>query len=669
MSIEVNLSIADEWQGIQIIAGTQLVPRKAVAELIENSIDAGAKHILVVREKLRGETILRIQDDGRGVDHCEDAGKLIYSDDIATNLSRIPTHICDSIKRKQEAKDKKGVIGEYGIGILGFWRLGQTFHLRSRTSGSDTYTLIMECQKRSARVEKAKEPMAKAGTEVTIIGLFDTTKRLLSAQRLGDYLARELRGRLLDTGTEIEIEDKLPGGGKIRVQPMPFSGERLSDFPEAVTQTGQVANLELYMNFAATSSEPAQVGLYRKGTRLVPNLIELEDLQHEPWTLNILEGKVEYPYLSTSPATRTGVATDKDFAELVSALKNIEPIIIKQIKQRQKELREEQKSEFVDFLKDAFKRIFRDLPEEYEFFKGPKTKPPPPLKLGPLAKVEIVPGSIAIVLGSRWQFTAEPTDENDYTVREGVTFLWDLSPEIGELRGKDKKTCEVVAGKKPGEATLSVEVRQGTHSAHSKAELRVVEHCGELSTVTVLPRVGVVWRAYSRNLTTTCTDEEGIHIPSVKVQWLCPPTHGIFSSIAGLKATFQAKSDAPLGSMTVKVTAKTQNKQLEGSSTLYITVPQKVGDKFPPPIPLREPLSSWRSRWDPDGFQLYVNYEHPDYKRAEREGIVKGYIALLYAKELVLMSFGKTSSPSDLLERLVEVETHLFPLILRELSS
>jgi hypothetical protein len=121
--------------------------------------------------------------------------------------------------------------------------------------------------------------------------------------------------------------------------------------------------------------------------------------------------------------------------------------------------------------------------------------------------------------------------------------------------------------------------------------------------------------------------------------------------------------------MTVKVTAKTQNKQLEGSSTLYITVPQKVGDKFPPPIPLREPLSSWRSRWDPDGFQLYVNYEHPDYKRAEREGIVKGYIALLYAKELILMSFGKTSSPSDLLERLVEVETHLFPLILRELSS
>jgi hypothetical protein len=666
MSIEGNLSIGDEWQAIQFIAAGQLNPRKAVAELIENSIDAGAKHILVVREKLRGETLLRIQDDGRGVDHCEDAGKFIYSDDIATNLSRIPTHICDSIKRKLDAQAREKVIGEFGIGILGFWALGQSFHLRSRTSRSDTYSLIMERQKRSFRVEKAKERMAEAGTEVAIIGLLDTTKRLLSAQRLGDYLAREIRDRLLGTGTEIEIEDKLPGGGKVHVEPMPFSGEHLSDFTEVVTKSGRVANLELYMNFASTSSEPAQVGLYRKGTRLVPNLTDLDDLQREPWTLNILEGKVEYPFLSTSPATRTGVARDEHFAELVSALNSIETIITKQIKQRQKELREEQESELVDFLKDAFKKAFRDL-TEYEFFKGPK--PPTPPKPGPLSKVEIVPSSIAIVSGSRWQFTAEPTDENDYNVREDVTFLWGLSPQIGELHGKEKKTCEVVAGKKPGKATVSVEVRQGARSAHSTAEVKVVEQSGELSTVTVLPRVCMVWRGYSRNLTTTCTDDEGIHIPSVAVQWLCPPTHGTFSSIAGLKATFQAKADAPLGAMTVKAIAKIRNKQLEGSSTLYITVPQKVGEKFPPYILSPEPLSSWRSRWDPDSFQLKINSEHPDHKRAKQEGAVKEYIAMLYAKELVLINFGKTSTPSDLLERLVEVESRLFPVIRRDLSG
>ena len=666
MSIEGNLSIGDEWQGIQIIAGTQVNPQKAVAELIENSIDAHAKHILIVREKLRGKTILRIQDDGTGVNHYKEGEKVIPSDDIATNLEYIPTHICDSIKRKLDAQAREKNIGEYGIGILGFWALGQSFHLRSRTSRSDTYSLIMEREKNSWQVEKAKEPMAEAGTDVTIIGLLDTTKRLLSSQRLANYLARELRGRLLDIGTEIEIEDKLPGGGKVRVEPMPFSGEHLSDFPEVVTKSGHVAELELYMNFSATSSEPAQVGLYRKGTRLVPNLTDLDELQHEPWTLNILEGKVECPWLSTSPATRTGVARDDHFAELVSALNSIETVITKRIKHRQKELREEQESEFVDFLKAAFKRAFRELPE-YEFFKGPKAPPPP--KPGSLARVEIVPSSIAIVSGSRWQFTAEPTDENDYAVREDVTFLWDISPKIGELHGKEKKTCEVVAGKKPGKATLSVEVRQGARSAHSTAEFKVVEQSGELLAVTVLPRVCMVWRGHSRNLTATCTDNEGIHIPSVNIQWLCPPTHGTFSSQAGAKATFQAKADAPLGAMTVKAVAKTRNKQLEGSATLYVTVPQNIGEKFPPYIFTPEPLSPWRSRWDTDGYQLKINSEHTDYKRARQEGIAKGYIAMLYAKELVILNFGKTSSSPDLLERLVEVETRLFPVILREMSG
>jgi len=668
MSVEGNLSIGDEWQAIQIIAGTQVSPRKAVAELIENSIDARAKHILVVREKLRGKTILRIQDDGTGVNHYKEGEKVIPSDDIPTNLEYIPTHICDSIKRKLDAQAREKTIGEFGIGILGFWALGQSFHLSSRTSHSDTYKLTMERERNSWRVEKAKEPLEEAGTEVTIIGLLDTTKRLLSAQRLSDYLARELRNRLLDTGTEIEIEDRLPGGGRVPVKPMPFSGEYLSDFPEVITQSGYVVTLELYMNFAATSSEPAQVGLYRKGTRVVSNLTDLDDFQHEPWTLNIVEGRIEYPYVSTSPATRTGVARDENYAQLVSGLKSIEPIITKRIKQRQKELREEQESEFVDFLKDAFKRAFRDLPE-YEFFKGPKTEPPPTPKIGPLAKVEIVPGSIAIVSGSRWQFTAETTDENDYTVREDVTFLWDLSPQIGELHGKNKRSSEVVAGKKAGEATLSVEVRQGTRSAHSTAQVKVVGQCGELSTVTVLPRVGVVWCGYSRNLTATCTDDEGIHIPSVKIQWLCPPTHGTFSSTSGPKATFQAKADAPLGAMIVKAIAKTRNKQLEGSSTLYVTLAQKIGDKFPPYIPWPEPLSAWRSQWDKDAFQLKINTEHHDYKRAKQEGIVKEYIAMLYAKELVLLNFKNTSSPSDLLERLVEVESRLFPVILREVSG
>lgn len=669
MTYHGELSIGDEWQAIRLIAGSQVNPRKAVAELIENSIDAGAKHVLVVREKIRRETVLRILDDGRGADHLEVGGKPVPSDDIAANLGGIPKRICDSIKRKQDAQTRQGVIGEFGIGILGFWAVGDTLLFRSRTARSDTFVLTMEQEKRGFRVEKAREPLEKAGTEVTVRGLRDTTKHVLSGQRLATYLAQELRGRLLESGTEIEIDDRLPGGRKIPVCPLPFSGEPLSDFTEVVTRSGRVANLELYMNFVASSSEPAEVGLYRRGSRLVANITVLDDFQHEPWTLNILEGKIEYPYLSTSPGTRTGVLTNEDFEELVLALKDIEPTIKKRVEARQKELREERASEHAEFLKNAFKKVFKDLPAEYDFFKRPKVTPRPRPAIGPLTKVEVVPDSVAIVSGSSWRFTAEPTDENDHAVRKGVTYLWKLSPEIARICDGEKKSCEVIAGNKPGEAELAVEVRQEKRCARSKAELKVVERCGQLSSVTVLPRVAVVWPGHSRNLTAICTDNEGIQVSGVTVSWCCPPTHGTFSSTAGLKATFQAKSDAPLGAVPIKVIAKEKNKKLEGSATLYLVSPQRFGEKFPPYILWPEPLSPQRSKWDSDGYQLKVNSEHQDYKRAKDAGTDLGYIAILFAKELVLMNFGQSAPPSEILERLVEVQSRLFPLLVTELKA
>jgi hypothetical protein len=668
MSLHGESTIGDEWQAIRIIATTQLNPQKAIAELIENSLDAGAKHIHIVREKTRGEGILRILDDGRGAVHSVREKEVVLSDDVEANLAQIAQHICDSIKRKLDAQDRQKIVGEYGIGILGFWALGEKLVFRSRTARSDTYVLTMEREKRAFTVDKAKEPLERAGTEVTIRRLHDTTKRLVGGRRLANYLARELRGRLLETGAEIDIDDEFPGGGKIPVRPLPFSGESLSDLNEVRTQSGRLANLDLYMNFAATASEPAEVGLYRKGTRIVSNLTVLDDFQHEPWTLNVLEGKIEYSFLSTSPGTRTGVSIDEPFQELVLALKEIEAIIARRIKQRQKELRQERASEYSDFLKDAFKKVFKDLPDDYDFFKGPKAPPPP--TSGPLCKVEIVPSSVAIVCGSGWRFIAEPMDENDYSVREGLIYAWKLSPEIGKY-DVDKKNCELVAGSKPGESVLSVEVRQGQRVARSTATVKVVEQerCGELSRVEVLPRVAVVCPGYSRNLTAICTDDQGIHIPSVTVRWLCPTTHGTFSSTAGSKSTFQAKSDAPLGPMPIKVVVKATNKQMEGSATLYVQSLRSIGDKFPPYAFLPEPLSPLRSQWDSKAFQLKVNNEHPDYKRAKQEGTDLSYIGMLYAKELVFMNFGKTSSPIELLERLVEVQTRLFPFILRELKN
>ena len=61
-----KLRIADHWNAISIIASSQANPLKAVAEFVENSIDAGAKHVVIVRGRKKGEFYLKVSDDGGG---------------------------------------------------------------------------------------------------------------------------------------------------------------------------------------------------------------------------------------------------------------------------------------------------------------------------------------------------------------------------------------------------------------------------------------------------------------------------------------------------------------------------------------------------------------------------------------------------------------------------
>ncbi len=59
-----KLKIGDQWNAITIIALSQNSPLKAIAEFVENSIDAGARHVRIVREKSKGEYYLKVIDDG-----------------------------------------------------------------------------------------------------------------------------------------------------------------------------------------------------------------------------------------------------------------------------------------------------------------------------------------------------------------------------------------------------------------------------------------------------------------------------------------------------------------------------------------------------------------------------------------------------------------------------
>ena len=110
-----KLRIGNQWNAISIIALSQNSPLKAIAEFVENSIDAGAKRIDIIKGKEKRNHFLRIIDDGHGI--------RLNADGIP-DFKYVATHICDSLKRQLKEKGDESLQGEFGIGLLGFGHLG-----------------------------------------------------------------------------------------------------------------------------------------------------------------------------------------------------------------------------------------------------------------------------------------------------------------------------------------------------------------------------------------------------------------------------------------------------------------------------------------------------------------------------------------------------------------
>jgi hypothetical protein len=89
-----KLRIGDDWNAIRIIALSQSNPLKAIAEFVENSIDAHATTITITRGKEHGAHYLSIKDDVDGVPRDTDR---------VPDFKYAATHICDSIKRRLKA--------------------------------------------------------------------------------------------------------------------------------------------------------------------------------------------------------------------------------------------------------------------------------------------------------------------------------------------------------------------------------------------------------------------------------------------------------------------------------------------------------------------------------------------------------------------------------------
>ena len=170
-----KLRIGDHWNAITIIALSQNSPLKAIAEFVENAIDANARNVTIVHGRDQGEHHLPVVDDGEGIRLNRDG---------VPDFDYVATHICDSIKRQGAAN----IQGEFGIRLLSFWTVGERLVLSSR--GADGHPYEMEMLKGDQRYQLTRRRilLAQPGTELLVRALLPGIRQL-SAERIQGFLA------------------------------------------------------------------------------------------------------------------------------------------------------------------------------------------------------------------------------------------------------------------------------------------------------------------------------------------------------------------------------------------------------------------------------------------------------------------------------------------------
>ncbi len=286
-----KLKIGNNWNAITIIALSQSNPLKAIAEFVENSIDAKAKNITIIRGRKKGEAYLKVVDDGEGID----------------DFNYVATHIGDSIKRKLKKHGAKGIQGEFGIGLLSFWTVGNELTITSAGQSRKPMRIKMIKNNPGYNIFEVKTLFLNTGTEILIKPILPGIKQL-SGEKIQNYLASELRDRISRTGVKIKIIDKT-SRKELLVEPRKFKGRLLHDMPRIKSPLGEIY-YELYL------SEPSadnRIGLYKLGTRVIPSVTSIEELNCFPWNSPYIEGIIDASFLQLTPGTRGGFVYDEAF--------------------------------------------------------------------------------------------------------------------------------------------------------------------------------------------------------------------------------------------------------------------------------------------------------------------------------------------------------------------
>jgi hypothetical protein len=578
-----KLRIGNDWNAITIIALSQSNPLKAVAELVENSIDARATTVSITRGRSEGNHYLEIRDNGQGIPRNAEG---------RPDFRFVATHICDSVKRRLKVEGVAGLQGEFGIGLLSFWTLGEELTLTSSGEDERFWQMVMRKGDPGYTVKAKRTLFAEPGTQLRINRLLEGI-RSLSGEKIQWYLAAELRDRIRHSGVRITVIDKI-ARKQYAVEPRQYEGRLLHHLP-AVRATAGDVYIELYMN---EPKETNRVALFRHGTRVFEDISVVDELAKPPWTTRYLQGHIDAPFINLTPGTRSGIIHDEAYAALLEALIPLETILTETLEAQRRAEEEQASRELLQTIQRAFREAFLALPaEEYDWFDihlrahrisggslrsvgtaenliSGVTEPENGDRkqrrffefAGPLFTVAISPASSVVRVGEQRSLRALPYDRSRRRVENELTFAWEVIEGGGALEHRHDQVTTFIAPAEPGLARVKVMVTQSEVQRSAEA----------LITVT---------RELLSQVDTGAVESQGL------------PGY-----------TFESA-----------------------------------------------PGDSWRSRYDVTRNVIVINNGHRDFVYVARTKALKlRYLIRLYAKELVLRNFVGLP-PDQLLERMVEL--------------
>jgi hypothetical protein len=583
-----RLRIGDDWNAINIIALSQSNPLKAVAEFVENSIDAHAQHVTITRGRSRGQSYLKITDDGDGVPLDADG---------RPNFKYVATHICDSIKRQMKAQGQHGVQGEFGIGLLSFWTVGESLALVSPGSDGKAYEMRMAKGSPSFSISAVRRLLSAGGTELTIQPLLAGIRNF-SGEKLQWYLASELRDRIRQSGVEVRIIDR-QARAEYRVEPRAFSGQLLHHLPIPVTSHGDVY-VELYIG--ETSSEH-RVGLYRSGTRVFESLTSIDGLERPPWTSGHLQGVIDAPFLNLTPGSRTGIVHDDRLAAFLESLADLEAALDEVVRQQQHAAEEKTNRDTLRAIQRAFREALLALPEEeYDWFE-----------------------TYGVDGAQRKRFG-------------------------GPRSGMPLNMAAPAEEESPAEATTDGDLQR-----------EFFEYAGPLFSIRVSPASCTIPVNSARQLRAIARDRGGRQIErDVDYEWTVVEGAGHLSGANGEYVTLTAPSEPQLVRVHVCARQGEMTTSAESLVTVTDTIlPERTRPEAQGGLPdytfEKRPGELRRSRFDADKNLIVINNGHRDFVYAARNKSLKlRYICRLFAKELVIRNFPGYSA-DELVERMIEL--------------